>query len=72
MTSNSETRNSLGEQIKQLVNSSNEIKSEGLSFKKELFQTKQLLDGKILECDDLAMKLKAKTNDYDGYLKKSN
>lgn len=36
MISNSETRNSLSEQIKQLINTSDEYKSEAIATKKEL------------------------------------
>lgn len=72
MISNSETRNSLGEQIKQLINTSNESKSDALAVKKELSQTKQLLEKKTAEADECAAKLKAKSSDYDGLMKKTN
>jgi hypothetical protein len=38
----------LGEQIKQLINTSNESKTESITTKKELAQTKQVLDKKTI------------------------
>lgn len=72
MISNSETRNSLGEQIKQLINTSNESKSDAIATKKELSQTNQILEKKTAEVDDLANKLKIKSSEYDGLMKKTN
>jgi NhaP-type Na+/H+ and K+/H+ antiporter len=72
MISNSETRNSLGEQIKQLINTSNESKSDAIATKKELSQTKQILEKKTAEADDLTNKLKIKSSEYDALMKKTN
>lgn len=62
----------MGEQIKQLINTSNESKSDAIAAKKELSQTKQILEKKTAEADDFGNKLKTKSSEYDGLLKKTN